>query len=124
MHQNDTELVTNLATAVQNSFLSKQTASERNSKFSKNDEFTRIMREKKEEQQQDLLMDIERADNETENAIQQQKEAAKINQQSSGSDINTGNGRKAGRPNKSGKEYDENRNWDGRNNWQDYNRSH
>lgn len=124
VHQNDTELVTNLATAVQNSFLSKQTASERNSKFSKNDEFTRIMREKKEEQQQDLLMDIERADNETENAIQQQKEAAKINQQSSGSDMNTGNGRKAGRPNKSGKEYDDNGNWDGRNNWQNYNRSH
>lgn len=117
IHQNDTELVTNLATAVQNKFLSKQTASERNSKYSKNDEFERIMREQKEEDQQDLLMDIQRADNELENSIEEQKAAARISGGQSGNDINTGNGRKAGRPNRSGREWDENGNYEGRNNW-------
>jgi hypothetical protein len=117
IHQNDTELVTNLATAVQNKFLSKQTASERNSKYSKNDEFERIMREQKEEDQQDLLMDIQRADNELENSIEEQEAAARISGGQSGSDINTGNGRKAGRPNRSGREWDENGNYEGRNNW-------
>lgn len=117
IHQNDTELVTNLATAVQNKFLSKQTASERNTKYSKNDEFERIMREQKEEDQQDLLMDIQRADNELENSIEEQEAAARISGGQSGSDINTGNGRKAGRPNKSGREWDENGNYEGRNNW-------
>jgi len=115
-HQNDSELVTNLATAVQNKFLSKQTASERNSKFSKNDEFSRIMREQKEEQEQDLLMDIQRADNETENKIEEEKATAKINGGYSGN-VRTGNGRKAGRPNRSGKEWDSQNNYEGRNNW-------
>lgn len=54
-HQNKTELLTNLATAVQNGFLSKQTASERCPDFPKNAEWERILREKKEEDQQDLL---------------------------------------------------------------------
>lgn len=116
IHQNDTELVTNLATAVQNKFLSKQTASERNTKYSKNDEFTRIIREQKEEDQQDLLMDIQRQDAETENNIEEQEAAARINKGQSGSDINTGHG-KAGRPNRSGTQWDENGNYPGRNNW-------
>lgn len=116
IHQNDTELITNLATAVQNKFLSKQTASERNSKFSKNDEFTRIMREQKEEDQQDLLIDIQRQEAQVENNIEQEEALAKINNQQSGSDVNTGRGKK-GRPNESGREYDSNRNWEGRMNW-------
>lgn len=124
VHQNKTELITNLATAVQNGFLSKQTASERCPDFPVNNEFDRILREKKEEDQQDLLMDMKRADNETENAIQQEEASARINSQRSGSDVNTGGGRKPGRPNKSGTEYDENRNWEGRNNWESYNRKH
>lgn len=124
IHANKTELITNLATAVQNHFLSKQTASERCPDFPKNGEFERILREQKEEDQQDLLMDMKRADNETENAIQQEEATARINSQSSGSDVNTGGGRKPGRPNKSGTEYDENRNWEGRNNWESYNRKH
>ncbi len=57
VHQNKSEIITNLATAVQNSFLSKQTASERCPDFPVNDEYDRIMREKKEEDQQDLLME-------------------------------------------------------------------
>lgn len=124
VHQNDTELITNLATAVQNKFLSKQTASERNSKFSKNDEFSRIMREQKEEQQQDLLIDMQRADHELENSIEQEEAAAKING-NGGSDVNTGHGKK-GRPNKSGKQWDKNNNnsIDDKNNWDKYDKKH
>ena len=69
-------------------------------------------------------MDMQRADNETENAIEQQEATARINKQQSGSDVNTGGGRKAGRPNRSGKDYDGNGNWEGRNNWDSYNRKH
>ena len=116
IHQNDTELITNLATAVQNKFLSKQTASERNSKFSKNDEFTRIMREQKEEDQQDLLIDIQRQEAQVENNIEQEEALAKINNQQPGDDINTGRGKK-GRPKRSDKAWDENGNYPGRNNW-------
>lgn len=116
IHQNDTELITNLATAVQNKFLSKQTASERNSKFSKNDEFTRIMREQKEEDQQDLLIDIQRQEAQVENNIEQEEALAKINKQQPGEDINTGRGKK-GRPKRSDKAWDENGNYPGRNNW-------
>lgn len=119
IHQNDTELITNLATAVQNKFLSKQTASERNSKFSKNDEFTRIMREQKEEDQQDLLLDIQRQEAQVENNIEEEEALAKINKNQSGNDVNTGRGKK-GRPKRSDKEWDENGNYPGRNNWDKY----
>ena len=59
-------------------------------------------------------MDIQRADNETENAIEEEKATANIQNGGSG---NVRTGRGAGRPNKSGREYDSNRNWDGRVNW-------
>ena len=126
VHQNKSEIITNLATAVQNGFLSKQTASERCPDFPVNDEYDRIMREKKEEDQQDLLMDIQRADNETENAIEEEEATARINKQQGGNDINTGGGRKAGRPNRSGKKWDKNRNndVDDKNNWKHYNQTH
>ena len=114
IHSNLSEQITNIATAVQNGFLSKQTASERCPDFPKTAEYERIMREKKEEDQQDLLMDMQRADNETENAIEEAKETARINGTGTG---NVRTGRGAGRPNKSGREYDSNRNWDGRVNW-------
>lgn len=114
IHQNDSEQTTNLATAVQNGFLSKQTASERNSKYSKNDEFERILREKKEEQQQDLLVELEKQDNQTENAIEEQKATAGL-QTGSGGNVRTGRG--AGRPKRSSIQWDDNGNWPGRNNW-------
>lgn len=115
-HQNSSEICTNLATAVQNGFLSKQTASERLPEYPKNDEYERIIREKKEEDQQDLLMDMARADNETENAIEEEKATANI-QGGNGGNVRTGRG--AGRPNKSGRAYTDQRNWEGRNNWND-----
>ena len=65
------------------------------------DEFERIMREQKEEQEQDLLMDIARADNQTQNAIEEEEATARINNGQPGQDINTGgggSGRKPGRP--------------------------
>ena len=124
VHQNKTETITNLATAVQNKFISKQTASERCPDFPMPDEFDRILREQKEEQEQDLLMDIRRADNELQNNIAEEEAVVAINNGQPGQDVNTGggSGRKPGRPNKSGKEWDENRNYPGRNNWNPYNR--
>lgn len=127
IHQNDTELFTNLATAVQNNFLSTQTASERISKYAKNDEFERIQREKKEEQQQDLLVELEKQDNQTQNSIEQQEAQARINRMQGGNDVNTGgNSGKRGRPNKSGKDWDENGNnpIDDANNWDRYDKTH
>lgn len=121
VHQNSTEVITNLATSVQNGFLSKQTASERCPTFPKNAEWERILREKKEEDEQDLLMDIERADNETENAIEQEEASARINGYSG--NVRTGNGRKAGRPSE-GKNTDKWGNQPQENNWDKYNRNH
>lgn len=118
VHQNKSEIITNLATAVQNGFLSKQTASERCPDFPVNDEYDRIMREKKEEDQQDLLMDMQRADNETENAIEQEKTTAQINGYSAS--VNTGNGRKRGRPNKFNT--DSNGNRLGESHWDEFNK--
>lgn len=124
VHMNITEEITNLATAVQNKFLSKQTASERCPRFPMTDEYERIIREIKEEQQQDLLIDMERADHELDNNIIEEEATARINKDTSGNDVNTGvgSGRKPGRPNKSGKEWDDNGNYPGRNNWEEYNR--
>lgn len=125
VHQNNTEMVTNLATAVQNGFLSHQTASERCPDFPKNDEYSRIVREAKEKQEQDLLQDIQLQDAQTENNIEEEEAQARINRQQGGSDINNANGQKknggkVGRPNKSGIQWDKNRNWPGRNNWDEY----
>lgn len=123
VHQNSTEIITNLATAVQNNFLSHQTASERCPTYPVNDEYDRIVREAKQKQEQDLLNDIKLDDAQTENEIEKDEANAKMNKGQSGSDINTGNG-KRGRPNKSGTQYDQNRNWEGRNNWGGYDRKH
>lgn len=116
IHQNVSELTANLATAVQNNFLSKQTASERVSMYSKNDEFDRIMREEKKAQEMDLLNELKKQDNQTENNIEQQEAVAKIQAGEGGQDVNTGGG--GGRPNESGRLYDKNGNWPGRNNWE------
>ena len=118
IHQNVTELFTNLATAVQNKFISRKTASERISMYAKNDEYARIIEEEKEKQQMDLLVQLQAQDNQTENAIAQEEASAKINQGKSGNDVNTGGGtgKKSGRPNvfntdKWGNRVNEN-NWD------------
>lgn len=55
VHVNTTALVTDLATCVQNGFLSKETASERVSEYATVGEWDRIMKEYKEQQAADLL---------------------------------------------------------------------
>ena len=57
--QNDSELINNLAVAVQNGFESRQTASEKIPMIAKNSEWERIMKEQKEQQQQDILAQVE-----------------------------------------------------------------
>ena len=94
VHSNKTEVITNIATAVQNGFLSKQTASERCPDFPKTAEYERIMREKKEEDQQDLLIELQKQDNQTENAIEEERATAGI--QGGKGTIRTGRGK--GRP--------------------------
>ena len=122
VHENMTEEITNLATAVQNKFLSKQTASERCPEFPKNEEYKRIVAEIKEEQEQDLLVDIKRQEAQVENTIQQEEALAQIDNGQGGQDVNTGRG--AGRPNLSGKTWDENGNFLGESNWDKYNAKH
>lgn len=58
VHMNTSELITNLATAVQNGFLSKQTASEKIRMYSTAQEFDRIIREQKKEQEYDILSSL------------------------------------------------------------------
>lgn len=124
VHSNHTEIVTNLATAVQNKFISRQTASERCPDFPKNDEWARIIAEEKQKQEMDLLAEIQQMDAQTENNIEQEEATAKINMGKSGSDINTGHGGKRGRPNRSGKEWDKSGNFPGREGWSEWNRKH
>lgn len=114
VHQNQTELITNIATAVQNKFLSKQTATERCPDFPKNDEFDRIMREIKEAQKLDIEKTIITQDNATNNAIKQNRSQTLLTR---GQDVNTG---RQGRPNRSGHEWDENGNYEGESNWDEF----
>jgi hypothetical protein len=116
VHQNDTELTTNLTTAVQNKVLSKQTASERLSKYAKNDEFDRIMREMKEANK----MEIDKANIEKTHATDEDIRKAKATSKLNGSDINTGGGAGSGRQRRT----DENGNWPGENNWNSWNTTH
>ena len=61
IHINESAMVADLASAVQNGFISKQTASERIPMYSTAGEWERIIREAKEEQQNDLLSQIKLA---------------------------------------------------------------
>lgn len=113
IHQNDSELITNLATAVQNGFLSKQTASERASKYSRNDEYARIMSENLEKRKLDAQFELDKMKAETDEAIRQ----AKATQ--SGADVNTANGKKRTRTtDKWGNKLT------GENNWERWNSTH
>ena len=58
IHINESAVVQDLATAVQNGFISKQTASERNAAYSSVGEWERIVKESKEEEKSDLLYQI------------------------------------------------------------------
>ena len=111
IHQNDQELVANLASAVQNAFLSKQTASERIPKYAKNDEFNRIMREDLDKRKLDAQFELDKIKAETDEAIRETKATQ------SGQDVNTGNGKRERTTDKWG-------NHEGENNWEDWNKTH
>lgn len=125
---NDQEVTTNLATAVQNGFVSKQTASEK-FYFSTPQEWKRILQEKKDEQAQELLLQEQKLDIQTDAQIEvaerqaelnteQQVETLKAEQQienggtpqknvrSHKGSVATGNGIKRGRPATLGKQWD------------------
>jgi hypothetical protein len=61
VHQNDENVISNLAMAVQNGFISKQTAAEKNP-YSIPSEWARIQKEKKEQAQMDLLLQEQKLD--------------------------------------------------------------
>lgn len=111
IHQNDSELMTNLQIGVTNGFLSHQTASERASKYSRNDEIERIMHEDLEKRKLDAQFELDKMKAETDEAIRK----AKATQ--SGSDVNTGNGKKPRTTDKWG-------NHEGENNWEEWNTTH
>lgn len=111
VHQNDSELVTNLATAVQNNIISCKTASERLSKYTKNDEFERILKQLKFKMQ----MNVEEANLKTTHSTNERIREEKIKSKMTGQDINTGGGKRHIN------ETDENGNREGENNWEEYN---
>ena len=59
IHQNWTETITNLATAVQNGFLSKERASEVADEYSTPEEWDRIIKEMKQQQEDEIQKQIE-----------------------------------------------------------------
>lgn len=141
---NDQEVTTNLATAVQNGFVSKQTASEK-FYFSTPQEWKRILQEKKEEDQREFLLEEQRLDIQQENTVETQEQLSDITAEQQievmkaeadieeGNDDNKGKkvrqrkgsvatGRGAGRPRTVGTDK-----WGNRaneNNWEDWNARH
>lgn len=111
VHQNDSELVTNLATAVQNNIISCKTASERLSKYTKNDEFERILKQLKLKMQ----MNVEEANLKATHSTNERIREEKIKSKMTGHDINTGGGKRHIN------ETDKNGNREGENNWEEYN---
>lgn len=111
IHQNDSELVTNLSTAVQNKFLSQQTASERIPKYARNDEYERIVKEDLDKRKLDAQFEIDKIKAETDEAIREAKAT------SSGQDVNTGQGKKQRTTDKWGNTPNEN-------NWEEWNETH
>jgi len=146
VHLNETELTTNLAMQVQNGFLSKRTASEK-SPHATPREWDRILKEKHDEQMQELLLEEQRLEIQNEHNLDYQEQLSEINTQqqieiakaeskmSDGEEKGkthkvqahkgtSATGRGRGRANKSGRRYDENGNWEGRNNWGNWNLTH
>ena len=80
IHVNNTELTTNLNTAVVGGFLSKQTASEK-LPYATPQEWERIQKEKKEEQAQELLLTEQKLEIQSEIAINQAEAIADIESQ-------------------------------------------
>ena len=143
---NDNEATTILATAVQNGFCSKQTASER-FYYSIPREWERIKQEKHDEKAHELLVEEQRLDIQQESQIETQEALSEIQTESQIEVLNAQNeitngeeeeptprisqrkgnvrtGRGRGRPNLSGKTWDSNRNYSGRSGWEKWNATH
>lgn len=145
---NDQEVTTNLATAVQNKFVSKQTASEK-FYFSTPQEWSRIQQEQHDEQMNELLLEEQRLEMQNEQNLDYQEDLSEIQTEQQveilsaqknieGTEEKDGEkkkkvsthkgrvstGRGAGRPNRSGKNWDDNGNYFGRNGWQKWNDTH
>lgn len=141
---NDQECTTNLATAVQNGFCSKQTASEK-FYFSTPQEWKRILQEKHDDQMHELLIEQQRLEIQQDNTVETQEQLADINAEQqievikAEAKIEEGNddentkkvqtkkgsvatGRGAGRPRTVGTDKWGNR--ENENNWQSWNSSH
>ena len=113
IHQNDSELMQNLRIGVQDGFISKQTASERASKYTKNDETDRILKEYKQKQEIDLLYEVRKKKAEVEAEIEKQNKINKSN--TSKGNVRTGRGTRT---------TDENGNHPDENNWDEWNKTH
>lgn len=113
IHQNDSELMQNLRIGVQDGFISKQTASERATKYAKNDEIKRILDEDLEKRKRDMQFEIDKQKAQTNEEIRK----LKAQSQFSGKDVNTGNGSRTRRT-------DQNGNWPNENNWKTWNSTH
>lgn len=146
-HVNETERANILALAVQNKFCSRQTAAE---KFSQSvpQENNRLEREKRREQELELMLEESRLEIQQDNTVETQEQLAEIQtaQQievaQAQADIEEGEdpdkarkkskvakgsvatGRGRGRPNLSGRQWDSNGNFLGREGWSKWNASH
>lgn len=74
IHQNTAELINNLVQAKSAGILSAETASEQTT-YDRNNEYARIVREAKKEQEADLLFQLKTKQNNTDNQNRQQKKA-------------------------------------------------
>lgn len=146
-HINETERANILALAVQNKFCSRQTAAEKFT-LSVPQENNRLEREKRHEQELELMLEEQRLEIQQENQIETQEQLAEIQAEQQievaqaqasieeGKDTDNARkvskvrrgsvatGRGAGRPNRTGRIYDEQNNWEGRNNWAAFNATH
>ena len=113
IHQNDSELMQNLRIGVQDGFISKQTASERASKYTKNDETDRILKEYKQKQEMDLLFEVKKKKAEVEAEIEKQKQISRNSTRQG--NVRTGRGTRT---------TDENGNHPDENNWDEWNKTH
>lgn len=113
IHQNDSELMQNLRIGVQDGFISKQTASERASKYTKNDETDRILKEYKQKQEMDLLFEVKKKKAEVEAEIEKQKQISRNSTRQG--NVRTGRGTRT---------TDENGNHPDENNWDEWDKTH
>lgn len=114
IHQNDSELMTNLATGVQNEFISKQTASERASKYARNDEIQRVLDQYVQRKEVDARFELQKEREQTELEIKK----IKAQNAMKGQDVNTANGTRRRTTDKWGNRLE------GENNWSEWNATH